>query len=200
MHVYRLHYFHSRGRGEVARLLFHAAGQQFDDVKYNQEGWQAFKPKTPLGQLPCLEIDGTLYAQSNAINSYLAKELGFYGNGNTDALKVDVIVGVIGDLIPILIRIFFLEQDETKKKELLNKLVTEDTPKFFTNLETILKANRNGYFVGDSLTLADIAVYDITDPLLQQKEDLLSSFSLIQENRKKVESNPGLASYLKTRK
>ncbi|XP_055955439.1 glutathione S-transferase 1-like [Patella vulgata] len=75
MPAFRLHYFDSRGRAEIARLMFNAAGQEFDDVRYSKEEWPAFKPKTPLGQLPVLEVDGKLYAESGAIFNYLAREL-----------------------------------------------------------------------------------------------------------------------------
>ncbi|KAK6187304.1 hypothetical protein SNE40_005365 [Patella caerulea] len=201
MPTYRLHYFDVRGRGEVARLMFNAAGQKFDDVRYTKDTWPDFKPKTPFGQLPVLEVDGKLFGQSGAIFNYLARELGFYGNGNMEALQVDVVMGLVNDFIPLMIKVFFQEQDETKKKELLEKLLNEDATKFFTYFEKVLKENKSSeYFVGKGLTMADIVVYDIVDPLIAHKATIVDPFPLLKANRQKVESNPGIAAYLKSRK
>ena len=44
MPVYKLSYFDAMGRAEVARLLFAAAGKEFEDERLAGEKWQAFKP------------------------------------------------------------------------------------------------------------------------------------------------------------
>ena len=46
MPVYKLVYFDSRARGEVARLLFTLANVEFTDkrIEYGSEEWQALKP------------------------------------------------------------------------------------------------------------------------------------------------------------
>jgi glutathione S-transferase len=74
---YRLVYFDFKGKGELARLIFAAARQDYEDVRYeyspDSEQWLKYKPKTPFGRLPVLEIlndDGKVVnrlAQSVAI-------------------------------------------------------------------------------------------------------------------------------------
>ena len=53
---YKLTYFNIRGRGELARLVFAAAGQEFIDHRIDYPDWPALKPTTPFGSLPLLDI------------------------------------------------------------------------------------------------------------------------------------------------
>lgn len=53
---YKLFYFNFRGRGEVIRLIFAAAGQKFEDQRFEFEEWPKFKAISPLGTCPWLEI------------------------------------------------------------------------------------------------------------------------------------------------
>jgi len=74
---YKLNYFNIRGRGEIIRLVFAAGGQKFEDHRIEFAQWPEFKPKTPFGQLPSLEIhDGnhvTNLSQSIAICNFHIK-------------------------------------------------------------------------------------------------------------------------------
>ncbi len=40
---YTLHYFNVRGRGEFIRLIFAAAGVQYEDHRIEQADWPALK-------------------------------------------------------------------------------------------------------------------------------------------------------------
>ena len=70
----KLTYFNLKGRAEFARLVLVQAGQEWEDVRIDQVGgshhqrpvliltlqakWAELKPTLPLGQVPCLEMDG----------------------------------------------------------------------------------------------------------------------------------------------
>jgi glutathione S-transferase len=53
---YKLNYFNFRGRGEVIRLIFAAAGQKYEDRRFDFAQWPEIKGKSPFGTCPWLEI------------------------------------------------------------------------------------------------------------------------------------------------
>jgi glutathione S-transferase len=54
---YKLNFYNIRGRGEVIRLIFVAAGQKYEDHRFDFDQWSEYKEKAPLGTCPWLEID-----------------------------------------------------------------------------------------------------------------------------------------------
>lgn len=76
-------YFNLQARGEVIRLLFKAAGEEFIDERFSFEDWPKYKPNTPFGQTPVLEIinsNGSVekIAQSMAIGSLYRIKIYYY--------------------------------------------------------------------------------------------------------------------------
>lgn len=53
-----LTYFGMRGRVEPTRLALHIADIPFEDKRITHSEWPALKPKTKLGQLPIMHVDG----------------------------------------------------------------------------------------------------------------------------------------------
>jgi hypothetical protein len=45
MSTYKLHYFNGYGRAVISRLIFAAAGQKFEDIRYQHNGWLSQKLK-----------------------------------------------------------------------------------------------------------------------------------------------------------
>ncbi|KAK7102161.1 glutathione S-transferase-like [Littorina saxatilis] len=198
----KLVYFDIRGRGEPSRLVLAAAGQQWDDVRIPRDQWSSSSEKanSPYGQVPYLVYKGKTYGQSNAIANFLAREFGLYGKSNLEALRIDEVEGLVGDLIQTMVKARF-EQDEAKKAELEKKLATEDLPKFLGLFEKLLKDNGSkGFFVGNSVTLADLDVFNITDTLLKVNADILASCPELQKLRSKVADHPKVKTYLASRK
>nr|KAG5699875.1 hypothetical protein BaRGS_034649 [Batillaria attramentaria] len=195
-------YFDARGRGEVCRLVLALAGKEYEDIRWTREQWQegTYKADAPFGQAPYIDIDGKKYGQSSAIATYLAKEFGLYGKSNVDALRIDEVVQLHGDVMQVLIK-GFTEQDETKKAELGKKLVEEELPKFFGFFQKLLRENGTGVFVGKELTLADLYVYDLMFSLKKLRDfDAAAKYPELKTLQEKVESNPRLKAYLDNRK
>jgi glutathione S-transferase len=97
--TYKLTYFNIRGLAETSRMLFKAAGQQFEDYRYpismkdgqfSRPEWDADKPKYIYEKIPVLEIDGGKYtiAQSKAIERFLARRFNMFGNNDVEAALI----------------------------------------------------------------------------------------------------------------
>ena len=82
MSSYKLYYFNGRGRAEIARLIFAAAGRAFEDIRYDHNEWKSHKPQMLLGQIPILEFNGIKLPQSLSIARFLAKQFQLAGRDN----------------------------------------------------------------------------------------------------------------------
>jgi len=175
--TYKLHYFNSRGRAEIARFLFVLAGKHYDDVRYASPragtsglDFQTVKQSglLPFGQLPALELarpglKSTFLSQSHAIERYLAKELGLYGSNNLEAARIDeVCEGVLDIVVPYFTA--HRNPNQSEKEAVLKTFWSETFPKFVAAFERFLKENEgNTFLVGKHATLGDVAVFGAID-------------------------------------
>jgi len=198
---YRLTYFNLGARGETARLLFKLGGQDFEDKRIEEKDWPNIKPNTPYGQLPLLEVDGMTLCQSVAINRYLAKKFGYYGDNAEIQAQVDMMVDCIMDPTHQL-GIVWTAKDEDKKaagKKFNNDYVLPA----FKKLEEMYKKNQGGkgWLVGDKLTLADITLTTMGNVCehFSLGEPVWSKFPLLHAIKKNVEAEPKIAAWIKER-
>ncbi|KAK7094788.1 glutathione S-transferase 1-like [Littorina saxatilis] len=198
----KVHYFDFRGRGEIVRLVLALAGQDFEDVRLSREEWAAkYKSAAPFGQMPYVEYKGKKYGQSKAISAFFANEFGLYGKSNLDRLRIDEVVFLVEDLFMIIVKAF-LEQDDTKKAELVKKAVDDEFPKFCGFFCRLLRENSpKGVFVGREVTLADLCVHDLMYTILKTHQyDAAAKYPELQALKEKVEAHPRLQTYLANRK
>lgn len=150
-----IEYFNAPGRAEVARWCLWIANIPFEDIRLSRE--EFFKRKTagryPLGQVPVIHVDGTIYPQSAALMAYAGKVSGFYPSNPKEGLEVDAIIQTINEKIDALIPSLH-EQDNTKKLELRKTWASNHGTKLFSYLDSLAKGKN--YFVGDKLSIADI--------------------------------------------
>jgi len=201
-HKYKLTYFNFHGRGECARMLFALAGVEYEDhrIEWAGDAWKEFKPKTPFGQLPLLEVDGKVFCQSVAIARYLGNKFGFTGKTDLDKLQADMIVDCIIDLCNPLEPIWE-EQDETKKKE-LQKAYEPKLDKHLQNLEMMLAANNggSGFFVGNSITWVDCVWTGILYWIYYMKfGPIIEKHPKVAAIKGRVESEPRIAEWIRKR-
>lgn len=105
---------------------------------------------------------------------------------------------LIEDATNALVPALFIENEEEKKKA-VEKNRAELSPKYLSYFEKILKANGTGYFVGDGITLADIAVFDVVTGMLEASVDVNDNFPLIKKNLSTVKAHKKLGSYIASR-
>jgi len=107
MPQYKLIYFNLRGRAELARLIFHYAGQEFEDVRleYGDDlpskspEWTKIRSDMPFLQVPVLEVDGVALGQSHTIGRYLARKFNIAGRDDMEEAQADMYVDHVYDLI-----------------------------------------------------------------------------------------------------
>ncbi|CAI5454600.1 unnamed protein product [Caenorhabditis angaria] len=148
------------GRAEPARLIFAYAGVNFTDERIEKSEWPALKSTTPHGQLPVLHVDGKQLAQSRVIERFLAKKLGLSGDNEWETAKMDELVACVEDFL-IQIAPWFKEQEQAKKVEIFRSLIDTTIIPFISAFENLLISNGTGYFVGDKISYADLAIFHI---------------------------------------
>lgn len=199
---YKLTYFDIQGRGEVIRLCFRAAGVPFLDNRISGEEWQKLKEKTPYGGLPILEMEGQTFGESGAIMRWAARKFGLSGKTDADSLVVEAVLAQSISLLDNFVTWHFCK-DEDKKKELESKF-REQCTSFCKCWEAAAKEHQASsrtytYIVGNSLTVADLAMLQ-TVTLLQRFPDFdLTPYKKLLNNKKTVECVPTLKDYLATR-
>ncbi|CAF1346505.1 unnamed protein product [Adineta steineri] len=153
MTTYRFHYFNIRDRAEVVRLIFAAADQQFDDIRYGRTQWTPHKVEMPLGQIPVLEYDRMKLPQSLAIARFLPKQFQLAADDNLEQAKVDTVADTIAELI-VKYGSVHKKQVETKSQAVIQKFLVEELPQHLADLETLGEIYSDGgyFFVGNHIT------------------------------------------------
>eukprot|EP00028_Trichosphaerium_sp_Am-I-7-wt_P010487 CAMPEP_0168523450 /NCGR_PEP_ID=MMETSP0405-20121227/9991_1 /TAXON_ID=498012 /ORGANISM="Trichosphaerium sp, Strain Am-I-7 wt" /LENGTH=199 /DNA_ID=CAMNT_0008545327 /DNA_START=31 /DNA_END=626 /DNA_ORIENTATION=+ len=166
MTTYKLSYFNGRGRADTIRYVFAAAKQEFTDDRVAD--WPAFKPKTPFGQMPVLEVtaDGKtqMFGESGAILRYVAREFGFYGSSNLDGLKIDQYVEIFTSVFEGFAKIRF-GTPEAEREAAFKAFYEGDLVKKFGFADTGFGQTEGPYLLGDKLCVADIMFARLVDDI-----------------------------------
>lgn len=102
---------------------------------------------------------------------------------------------------PVAVSKFYEEQKPEAARKSQN-IREERLPKFLAYFSSVIDANGSGYLVGDKVTCADLALFNVVDGIcyafpkcsarLQQDDNLKSAFEL----KKRIETCDELADYL----
>jgi len=200
---YHLTYFNSQGKAEVSRLIFALAHEPFIDERVPKSAsFVALKESLPFGQLPVLQIDGEggpVLAQSRAIERFLARRFHLMGSGDVEEQQVDSVVEAVRDLTQAYSR---SREDAASQKTFLSQTL----PTFLQQLNQLAQrcstSTAQDTLVGDSLTLADLAVYQVlTTPTPDQAaiNGLIDTFPLIRASISRVANQPEIREWIASR-
>ena len=200
MPTYKLYYFPGRGRAELIRWIFAQAGVQYEDVRKSGEDWAAFKPNTPFGSMPVLDIDGKLYAGSGPIARYVAEAHGLAGSNALENLELASINDVINDGF-VQMMLFYFEKEEARKAQLKKDLDEKHFPKFLGLLNKRITDNgSSGWIYGEKVTYIDLCVALFAE--LVEKiggANALDAYPAVAKLRETVEALPNIAKWIKER-
>lgn len=158
MPSYKLTYFDfDGGRGEPIRIALHAAGIEFEDVRWSFPDFGANRQSLRFTAVPTLEIDGESYCQSNALGRYVGKMARLYPEDPLQALYCDEVVGALEDISHYVVQTFGLEGDALK--EAREALMSGRLTVFLKGLDELLTRGGGDYFADQRLTIADLKMY-----------------------------------------
>ncbi|CAG9539663.1 unnamed protein product [Cercopithifilaria johnstoni] len=191
---FKLIYFNGRGRAEVIRLLFAQADVSYEDIRINRTEWPALKSKTPYGHIPILYVNDKVLAESHAIERYLARKFGLLGTNEWEAAKIDEIICNLEDVWQKM-QSWLHEGNATEKDEMFKKLVKETIAPFMQRYEQFLLNSRSPYFVGNKISLADIAVFN----MLNYFQELRTHYPKLAEFADKIGQMPRIKAWIDKR-
>jgi glutathione S-transferase len=215
MSLPKLYYFDGKGLGELPRLVFAAAGAAFEDVRFDSTDdddkesvgntpitFAEYKKSTPFGQVPVLELpSGVKIAQSRAIARYIAREHGLFGRTVLEGALIDAVVEQLRDVQVGFAKHYELpaaEQDAFKK-DYVAKLGSN--PKVEV-LVRALEQSGTGFFVGSSLTLADVVFFNLFHDRFLPVDAASYAASVpaaLQAHVTKIGAIPAIANHVATR-
>lgn len=201
MSVYKLIYFHLKGRGEVTRTLFRLANQPYEDYRLPlDETWIPLKPQYPFHQLPVLQVtepDKKTYriAQSHAIERFLANRFGLFGKNDAERAQIDMIGEQIVDVFNPILMIYRKPDSAVEKKSELAEALSEKVPAGLKMIQNLLETNNNGrgFLVGDRLSLVDVQLINFYDWLRAEKGQVLDKLPALKRHDELVRSQPKIA-------
>ena len=159
MHIALTYFDFPFWRAEVSRLALHIGGVDFEDRRPSREAFRAMKAagQLPYGQLPVLEVDGVIIAQSAAIARYCGKLSGLYPmSDHVAAARVDELLDAANE-VTLKVSPTMREQDPTRRAAMRTELATETFPAWFEQVEG--RVDDGEFLVGDALTIADLALW-----------------------------------------
>eukprot|EP00984_Skeletonema_dohrnii_P020061 scaffold9695_cov74-Skeletonema_dohrnii-CCMP3373.AAC.4 len=199
----KFYYYAATGRGHAIRLALSAANIPFED-EYPQGGfpptaeakdlWRSIGKNTTTN-IPMLQMtDGRVFTQSSAVLRAVARIGGLMPTDEGELYMTDKLLADAEDLRGEGYKSF---APWGATEEAVEAFINKVLPLHFGNLERQLKESTGDYFIGDSLTIADIACYDaIVNFGSNRAIGSLAEFETLKAWVDKVESNEGIKNYL----
>jgi glutathione S-transferase len=205
----KLTYFATRGRAEAIRLLLAEAGVEYEEVNFDwippperppalralvEEGRLAFNA-VPLWEEP----DGLRLVQSDAIFRHLARTHGLYGSGPREAALCDMVMEGVKDVRMETMQL--ISTPAAERPALRARLVESVIPRWLGHFERLLEPSTSGFFVGASLTCADLTVFLMLENMADNRFDTtLAAFPKLAAFKARIAERPRIAARLSSPK
>lgn len=199
----KLYYYPATGRGHAIRLALAASNIPFED-EYPEGGfppsaeakeiWRKIGGNTTTN-VPMLQMsDGRVFTQSSAVIRAVARMGGLLPTDEAELYMTDKLLADAEDLRGAAYKSFV---PWGASKEDAEAFINKILPLHLGNLERQLKDSTGDYFIGNSLTVADIACYDaVTNFGSNRVIGALDEFETLKTWVSRVESNEGIKNYL----
>ncbi|XP_053376944.1 glutathione S-transferase Mu 1-like [Mercenaria mercenaria] len=202
-----LGYWKTKGLAQPIRLLLTYAGEEFEDVQYEQgpppdfsrESWYSVKPKFgeifSFPNLPYIASSSGWKKTDSGLFIALKYILSFYVtlDGDTDKEKaiVDMIIDEAMDLRLGVIKITYTSVENYEKWK----------PDYFKTVPTKLAQferhlGENDWFAGEKITAADFSMYEILIQHRRMQSDSLDAFPKLRAFLDRFECLPRVKEYL----
>ena len=201
MVTYKLTYFNTRGRGELARFIFAQAGVEYEDhrVEYGSDKeWPKLKPNMPFGTIPVLEVDGKQLAECLVIGRYLGEKFGLAGENLFEDSEIASVASSITDLTNAYVLVFY-EKDQARVATMMKTLTEETVPQKLKFYEARAATNESGWLCYNKLTWADLAAYQVLEWVVDTNKNALDNFPALGKLKASVEALPNIARWIKQR-
>ncbi|XP_057375111.1 hematopoietic prostaglandin D synthase-like [Daphnia carinata] len=196
---YKLYYFNTKGRAELARLILAYAKVPYDDIRYEREDWPKHKDRMPNGQLPVLEWKGQLLPESLAIARFLARRHNLAGTDEWQWAKIDAMTDTIYDTLGEAKLIFMAGEDEEKKKEAVGNFSKNAIEPLFKRLDKMLEDNGTDYLIGNQCSMADLALFSCYDFAVALCGDRLPKCQHVAALHARVGQIPSIKAWIEKR-
>ena len=175
--VPKLTYFAFPGRAGPIRLAFKAGKVEFEDEHVGHADFPAkvASGAFPYNAVPVIEIDGQVYAQSNAILRFAGKKAGLYPECPVQALLVDEAMDTVEEGLALLLP-SMKENESEKKLAMRAELVDGKLTVLLNQLDARVGLNAESAFVvGTTPTIGDLKIFGMTSSLTAGHLDGIST-------------------------
>jgi len=122
-----------------------------------------------------------------------------YGANEMESNQIDMIVGAVLDTNKNYSTAVNTIKDEAEKKAKVEAYFKDEFPRWCGQLTAVLKANGGDWFVGKSISYADISFYHYFEKLSGASAGSLNSFPELKALLERVAARPAIAAWLKAR-
>jgi len=205
---FTVRYFAIRGLGESVRMTLSELGLPFENHAVTKEEWTGGLKEEgtasglfPFSQLPSMthrakDVSVVNLVQSVAIQNYLGRNFGLYGENDQQRARIDMVVGGVGDVKSRYGKLVYNQAAKTDPS-LLKTFTEQDLPTWLGHFERLLSAGAPiEWFSGGSFSIADIMVFDMLESVLRLAPSCLDDLPLLQRFQRSVAARPGIAKWL----